>query len=92
MLLFGLPGNPVSAFVTFELFVRPVLRRLAGHQRLGGQREAHLVVGGRDDAASGVDDFDGDYDDVLGIGAERTEIKGNTVDGYFQYEPTGRTS
>jgi molybdopterin molybdotransferase len=31
--LFGLPGNPVSVFVTFELFVRPVLRRLAGHQR-----------------------------------------------------------
>jgi molybdopterin molybdotransferase len=29
-LLFGLPGNPVSSFVTFELFVRPVLRRLAG--------------------------------------------------------------
>jgi len=31
--LFGLPGNPVSVFVTFELFVRPVLRRLAGHPR-----------------------------------------------------------
>ena len=30
-LLFGLPGNPVSSLVTFELFVRPVLRRLAGH-------------------------------------------------------------
>jgi len=30
-LLFGLPGNPVSSFVTFELFVRPALRRLAGH-------------------------------------------------------------
>ena len=29
--LFGLPGNPVSVFVTFELFVRPVLRILAGH-------------------------------------------------------------
>lgn len=28
--LFGLPGNPVSAFVTFELFVRPLLRRLGG--------------------------------------------------------------
>ncbi len=28
--LFGLPGNPVSTFVTFELFVRPALRRLAG--------------------------------------------------------------
>jgi molybdopterin molybdotransferase len=29
-LLFGLPGNPVSTFVTFELFVRPALRRMAG--------------------------------------------------------------
>jgi molybdopterin molybdotransferase len=29
-LLFGLPGNPVSSFVTFELFVRPALRKLAG--------------------------------------------------------------
>jgi molybdopterin molybdotransferase len=31
-LLFGLPGNPVSTFVTFELFVRPALRRMAGHR------------------------------------------------------------
>jgi molybdopterin molybdotransferase len=31
VLLFGLPGNPVSTFVTFELFVRPILARLAGH-------------------------------------------------------------
>jgi molybdopterin molybdotransferase len=30
----GLPGNPVSAMVTFELFVRPVLRRMLGHSRL----------------------------------------------------------
>jgi molybdopterin molybdotransferase len=29
-LLFGLPGNPVSTFVTFELFVRPAIRFLAG--------------------------------------------------------------
>ena len=28
--VFGLPGNPVSAMVTFELFVRPALRRLEG--------------------------------------------------------------
>ena len=29
----GLPGNPVSALVTFELFGRPLLRMLAGHAR-----------------------------------------------------------
>lgn len=31
VLVFGLPGNPVSSLVCFELFVRPALRRLAGH-------------------------------------------------------------
>jgi len=30
-LLFGLPGNPVSTFVTFELFVRPAIRLLTGY-------------------------------------------------------------
>jgi molybdopterin molybdotransferase len=29
-LVFGLPGNPVSSFVCFELFVRPVIAALAG--------------------------------------------------------------
>ncbi|CAN5178083.1 molybdopterin molybdotransferase MoeA [soil metagenome] len=37
VLLFGLPGNPVSSFVTFELFVRPVLRRMCGHADLSGR-------------------------------------------------------
>jgi molybdenum cofactor synthesis domain-containing protein len=30
--VFGLPGNPVSAHVSFELFARPALRRMAGHR------------------------------------------------------------
>jgi molybdenum cofactor synthesis domain-containing protein len=29
--VFGLPGNPVSAMVSFELFVRPAVRLMAGH-------------------------------------------------------------
>jgi molybdopterin molybdotransferase len=29
----GLPGNPVSSLVTFELFGRPLLRTLGGHRR-----------------------------------------------------------
>ena len=33
-LIFALPGNPVSAFVSFEVFVRPALRRLGGHTDL----------------------------------------------------------
>jgi molybdopterin molybdotransferase len=31
-LVFGLPGNPVSAMITFELFVRPALLKLAGQR------------------------------------------------------------
>jgi molybdopterin molybdotransferase len=31
-LVFGLPGNPVSAYVTFLVFVRPALLRLQGYQ------------------------------------------------------------
>ncbi|HLN41265.1 MAG TPA: gephyrin-like molybdotransferase Glp [Acidimicrobiales bacterium] len=32
--VFGLPGNPVSAIVSFELFVRPALRILSGYRSL----------------------------------------------------------
>jgi len=32
--IFGLPGNPVSAMVTFELFVRPALRKMGGYAEL----------------------------------------------------------
>ena len=38
VLVFGLPGNPVSAFVGFELFVRPALRILAGEVEPGPTR------------------------------------------------------
>ncbi|NND76166.1 MAG: molybdopterin molybdotransferase MoeA [Ilumatobacter sp.] len=32
--IFGLPGNPVSSIVSFELLARPALRRMMGHRRL----------------------------------------------------------
>ncbi len=32
--LFGLPGNPVSSHVSFELFARPALRKMSGHAEL----------------------------------------------------------
>lgn len=31
--VFGLPGNPVSSFVSFELFARPALRLMMGHDQ-----------------------------------------------------------
>ncbi len=39
----GLPGNPVSTMVTFELFVRPTIRRLSGHA-LPFRRTVPVVV------------------------------------------------
>ena len=35
-LIFGLPGNPVSVFVTFEEFVKPALHRLMGRPWVDG--------------------------------------------------------
>ena len=32
--IFGLPGNPVSCLLTFELFVRPAILKMAGHTKL----------------------------------------------------------
>jgi molybdopterin molybdotransferase len=32
---FGLPGNPVSSFVSFEVFVRPAVLKMMGRSRLG---------------------------------------------------------
>ncbi|MEM8619981.1 MAG: gephyrin-like molybdotransferase Glp [Actinomycetota bacterium] len=32
--IFGLPGNPVSSLVSFELLARPALRRMMGHREL----------------------------------------------------------
>ena len=31
--IFTLPGNPVSSYVSFEMFVRPALRRMMGGSR-----------------------------------------------------------
>jgi molybdopterin molybdotransferase len=34
-LVFGLPGNPVSSLVCFELFVRPAIQKLSGREPTG---------------------------------------------------------
>lgn len=43
-LVFGLPGNPVSCLVCFELFVRPALGALAGDSNRGLQRAAYRLA------------------------------------------------
>lgn len=42
-LVFGLPGFPVSSLVTFEVFVRPALRKMQGHTRLHRPRVQVLL-------------------------------------------------
>jgi molybdopterin molybdotransferase len=43
-LVFGLPGNPVSALVTFTLFVAPALRALQGLADVGPVIERHQLL------------------------------------------------
>ena len=43
-LVFGLPGNPVSAQVTFDLFVRPALLKLQGASALQRPRAAVVLA------------------------------------------------
>jgi molybdopterin molybdotransferase len=38
---FGLPGNPVSVFVSFEVFIRPALMKMMGRTELG---RPHIVA------------------------------------------------
>jgi len=75
VLVFGLPGNPVSSFISFELFVRPALRRLGGRRDLlrpadravllepvaksHGRRAFIRVVSERDDAGTPNRDREG---------------------------------
>ena len=43
-MIFGLPGNPVSAYVTFELFVRPAVRSWMGFKRPSLQKVSGELV------------------------------------------------
>jgi molybdopterin molybdotransferase len=42
--VFGLPGNPVSSMVSYELLARPALRRMAGHPESGWRRPPVAAV------------------------------------------------
>ena len=46
-LLFALPGYPVSAMVSFLLFVRPVLDKMTGRDRVGLRKGDAVVLEGR---------------------------------------------
>jgi molybdopterin biosynthesis enzyme len=44
--VFGLPGNPVSSMVSFELFARPALRKMTGHPPARWERPRIPAVAG----------------------------------------------
>lgn len=41
--IFGLPGNPVSSIVTFDLFVRPALLKMAGVKQIGRNTVSGII-------------------------------------------------
>lgn len=45
-LIFGLPGNPVAALVSFELFIRPALASMAGRRDIDRPRVPVVLVDG----------------------------------------------
>ena len=56
--VFGLPGNPVSSMVSFELFARPALRSMMGHADPFRPEVLALVDGGLDRRPDGKVHFD----------------------------------
>jgi molybdenum cofactor synthesis domain-containing protein len=64
--VFGLPGNPVSAMVSFELFARPALRQMAGHPVIDRPRVVAVADDGlprRPDGKVHLVRVRADYDD-----------------------------
>lgn len=70
---FGLPGNPVSSFVTFHLFVRPWLLKVMGYSQWRPQRLSAVAQfkkhngGGRLDFLRGVLSADNDGSMVVDL-------------------------
>jgi molybdopterin molybdotransferase len=55
--VFGLPGNPVSAMVLFELFVAPTIKRMLGQAEPDGYERVRARVARRVASAPGREDY-----------------------------------
>jgi molybdopterin molybdotransferase len=75
--IFGLPGNPVSAFVSYELIVRPALRTMAGHRVVDRPLVSAIAPEGLARKADGKTHF------------ARVQIR-RGEDGTFEARPTSR--
>ncbi|HSJ46907.1 MAG TPA: gephyrin-like molybdotransferase Glp [Euzebyales bacterium] len=71
---FGLPGNPVSAYVSFEVFVRPTIRRMQGRRDLSRPRISATLEAPLDSIVDKV---------------EFTRVRLRRRDGEWQARPTG---
>jgi len=77
---FGLPGNPVASMLTFHLFVRPALWKLAGRRELYGPRfravavEAMRKKEGRREYKRGILAYAGDRWEVRTTGPQGSGI------------------
>jgi molybdopterin molybdotransferase len=84
---FGLPGNPVASLLTFLLFVRPVLYKLAGRRRLlpelypARAAEAMTKKIGRREFKRGVLAWRGDGWEVRTTGPQGSGILSSMVAG-----------
>ncbi|HXW68761.1 MAG TPA: molybdopterin biosynthesis protein, partial [Dissulfurispiraceae bacterium] len=54
--VFGIPGYPVSAYITFQLFVRPVIARLSAITAKAGD-EIEAVISRQIASSLGIDEF-----------------------------------
>lgn len=68
-MIFALPGNPVSAAVSFELFVRPALRAMQGHRQIQRPQDTAIAAIGWKAAGNRLQVlpivFDADPDDSI---------------------------
>jgi molybdopterin molybdotransferase len=77
--VFGLPGNPVSAVVTFSQFVRPAIRRMSGRRDPAARRIVRARLGttiekkdGKRHYLRGILDTSGDEATVLPAGTQES--------------------
>jgi molybdopterin molybdotransferase len=75
--IFGLPGNPASSMVSFELFARPALLGMMGHQVVDRPRLTAIAVDG----------FDRQPDGKLHL--VRVQLRFDPVEGRYRCRSAG---
>lgn len=85
--VFALPGNPVAAMVSFELFVRPSILKAMGHRRVfrskvhASLREAAGNEGGRPHLVRGIVSRKGDGYEVSTTGNQSSGRLSSLIQG-----------